>query len=70
MTWVYRFFGGKSVFFAFAFTSAGVTGFFMHLLTGAQFISLATLMQGWVAVRSMGDDYHERNKPRDSAPQG
>lgn len=54
----YKFFGGKSVTFAWVFTVAGLVGFFTNRLTGAQFLTFATIMHGWVAVRSMMDDNH------------
>jgi hypothetical protein len=35
-------------------------GFFTGRLTGAQFLTFAGIVQGWVATRSMMDDYHAR----------
>lgn len=61
MTKVYRFFGGKSVTFAWIFTTAGLIGFFKHMLSGAEFLTFAGIIHGWVAVRSIMDDKHIQN---------
>jgi hydrogenase/urease accessory protein HupE len=60
MKTLFNFFGGKSITFAVVFTAAGVIGFFRGHLSGTEFVSLATLMQGWIAGRSIMDDLHER----------
>ena len=61
MTFVYKFFGGKSTTFAWVFTVSGVAGFFKHLLTGTEFLSLAGIIHGWVAIRSIMDDKHTQS---------
>lgn len=60
MKYVYIFFGGRSTTFAWTFTVAGIVGFFTARLTGAQFLTFAGIIHGWVAVRSMMDDLHTR----------
>lgn len=61
MTLIYRFFGGKSTTFAWVFTVSGIVGFFEHMLTGGEFLTFASIIHGWVAIRSMMDDKHTQN---------
>lgn len=68
MTFIYRFFGGKSVTFAWVFTVSGIVGFFRHMLSGAEFLTFAGIIHGWVAIRSIMDDRHTQNMATISQP--
>jgi hypothetical protein len=63
MTYVYNFFGGKSTFFAFWFFIVGIILAFKGKLD-MNYLGLAGGLQTLIALRSMGDDYHERECKR------
>ncbi len=55
----------RSTMFAAFFT---ITSFILALkgLLSGQYVAMATALQGWIVARAVGDDYHERNKKKDS----
>jgi hypothetical protein len=55
MNKIFKFFGGRSTFFAFMFALAGIVLAFKGHLDG-NYIALATVIHGWIVVRAVAED--------------